>query len=290
MKLIVKFNLVFLAVFLVGLGVAGTISYNLLQRNAREEILQNARIMMESALAQRAYTNTQIKPLLDTQMRYKFLPQSVPAYSAHALFDALRSKYTDYSYKEATLNPTNPRDRATDWEADVVHQFRNGHATEEMVGERDTPAGRALYLARPIQVKDQACLQCHSTVEAAPPTMIDYYGTANGFGWQMNEIIGAQIVSVPTAVPLARANQTFRVFMLSLTGVFVLIFITLNLMLASIVIRPVTQLAAMADQVSLGNLDVPEFPVTSRDEIGALAAAFGRMHKSLSKAMSMLEN
>lgn len=290
MKLIVKFNLVFLAVFLVGLGVAGAISHNLLQRNAREEILQNARIMMEAALAQRAYTNTQVAPLLETQMRYKFLPQSVPAYSATEMFNKLRATFTDYAYKEATLNPTNPRDRATDWEADIVHQFRNGHATTEVIGERDTPAGRTLYLARPIQIKDPACLRCHSTIEAAPQTMIDSYGTANGFGWQLNEIIGAQVVSVPTNVPLARANQTFRVFMLSLTGVFVLIFIALNLMLASIVIKPVTQLAAMADQVSLGNLDVTEFPATGNDEIGALAAAFGRMHKSLSKAMSMLES
>lgn len=289
MKLIVKFNLVFLAVFLLGLLVAGTISHTLLQRNAREEILSNARIMMESALAQRAYTNTQIKPLLETQMRYTFLPQSVPAYSAHALFDALRSKYTDYTYKEATLNPTNPRDRATDWEADLVNQFRSGQGSAEIVGERDTPTGRSLYLARPIQIKDEACLTCHSTVEAAPRPMIDYYGTANGFGWTLNEVIGAQIVSVPTAVPIARANQTFRVFMLSLAGVFVVIFIALNLMLSSIVIQPVTSLAALADQVSLGNLDVPEFPVRSADEIGNLAAAFGRMHKSLAKAMKMLE-
>ena len=290
MKLIVKFNLVFLAVFLVGLGVAGAISYNLLQRNAREEILQHARIMMEAALAQRAYTNTQVAPLLETQMRYKFLPQSVPAYSATEMFNKLRATFTDYSYKEATLNPTNPRDRATDWEADIVHQCRNGQAATEVIGERDTPTGRALYLARPIQVKDQACLRCHSTVEAAPQTMIDYYGTANGFGWQLNEVVGAQVVSIPPAVPVARANQAFRVFMLSLTGVFVLIFIALNLMLPYIVIKPVTQLAALADQVSLGNLDVAGFPATGNDEIGALAAAFGRMHKSLAKAMSMLES
>jgi protein-histidine pros-kinase len=288
MKLIVKFNLVFLAVFLLGLAVAGTISYNLLQRNAREEILAHARIMMEASLAQRAYTQTQIQPLLESQMRYKFLPQSVPAYSAITMFDKLRATYPDYAYREATLNPTNPRDRATDWEADIVHQFRNGQVHTEVIGDRDTPTGRTMYLARPIQVKDEKCLQCHSTVERAPQTMIDAYGSANGFGWQLNEIVGAQIVSVPTAVPLARANQAFRVFMLSLAGVFALIFVALNLMLMSIVIKPVTQLASLADQVSLGNMDVPEFPVKSNDEIGALAAAFGRMHKSLEKAMKML--
>ncbi len=288
MKLMLKFNLVFVAVFVLGLLVAGTVSYRLLQANARDEILQNARIMMQSMLAQRTYTNTQIKPLLESQMRYTFLPQSVPAYAATEAFNALRERYPAYSYKEATLNPTNPRDRATDWEADVVNQFRNGEARGELMGERDTPTGRSLYLARPIRITDAGCLVCHSTVAAAPKTLIARYGEANGFGWQLNDVIGAQIVSVPTRVPLARASQAFTYFMLSLTAVFLFIFIALNLMLSSIVIRPVTRLAALADRVSLGEPDVPEFPVTSRDEIGGLASAFGRMRKSLDKAMKML--
>jgi protein-histidine pros-kinase len=245
--------------------------------------------MMESMLAQRSYTNTQIKPLLENQMKYTFLPQSVPAYAATEAFNALRQKYPEYSYKEATLNPSNPRDRASDWEADIVNQFRQGRGGAEIVGERDTPTGRSLYLARPIQIKSPACLVCHSTVQAAPATMIDRYGNANGFGWQLNEVIGAQVVSVPTEVPLARAGRAFRTFMLSLTGVFAFIFVSLNLMLSFIVIRPVTRLSALADQVSLGNMEVPEFGAHSRDEIGALAGAFGRMHKSLEKAMKMLE-
>lgn len=289
MKLMIKFNLVFLVVFLVGLFVAGKISYSLLHENAKGEILQNARIMMESALAQRAYTNTQVKPLLETQMRYTFLPQSVPAYSATEVFNTVRAKFPDFVYKEATLNPTNLRDKATDWEADIVGQFRDGKAKDEIIGERDTPGGRSLYLAHPIQIKNGACLVCHSTVDAAPKTMIERYGNANGFGWQMNEIIGAQLISVPTKVARARADHAFKIFMLSLTAVFTCIFVALNLMLTFIIIRPVTRLATLADKVSLGDFDVPEFKATSKDEIGGLTASFGRMRKSLEKSIKMLE-
>jgi len=289
MKLIVKFNLVFVGVFLLGLLVAGRISYTLLQNNARDEILQNARIMMEAEASTRTYTTTQIKPLLDVQMKYGFLPQTIPAYAATEHFNDMRKKYAEYGYKEAALNPTNPRDRASDWEADVINQFRNNSKTEELIGERDTPAGRSLYLARPIQIRNGACLECHSTVDVAPKTLIDRYGNANGFGWQLNEIIGAQIVSVPTDVPLARANNTFKVFMLSLTAVFAFIFIVLNVMLLFMVIRPVTQLSKLADEVSLGNLDVEEFHSKSKDEIGALTNSFDRMRKSLVRAFKMLE-
>ncbi len=291
MKLIYKFNLVLLGIFVLGFAIAGYVSYRALQTNAREEILQNARLMMESALSSRNYTTTQVKPLLDNQMKYQFLPQSVPAYAATEQFNELRRKHPDYTYKEATLNPSNPRNRATDWEADVVGMFRNASAAQaEIVGERDTPSGRALYLARPIQVKSKACLDCHSTVDAAPKTMVDLYGPANGFGWKMDEVIGAQIVSVPMAVPVARAYATFTTFMGSLAVVFVAIFVLLNVMLYTMVIRRVVNLADIADQVSLGNMEAGEFRTKSRDEIGVLTEAMGRMKASLVQAMKMLES
>src|SRR5512144_78575 len=152
MKLIWKFNLVLLGIFLLGFSIAGYVSYGVVQANAREEILQHARLMLEAALASRNYTNTQVKPLLETQLKYAFLPQSVPAYAATEQFSELRRTHKDYAYKEATLNPTNPRDRASDWEADIVQIFRQSPTNKELIGERDTPTGRALYLARPIDV------------------------------------------------------------------------------------------------------------------------------------------
>ena len=290
MTLILKFNLVFIAVFLIGLGAAAYMSDRLLQHNAREEILQNARLLMEGALATRAYTSNQVGPLLQTQMKYVFLPQSVPAYSATEVFNGLRKRFPEYGYKEATLNPTNPRNRAVDWESDVVHQFRNTPDVGEIVGERDTPSGRTLYIARPIQIRDGACLACHSTVDAAPRTLLDTYGPANGFGWKLNEVVGAQVVSVPTEVPTQRAHAAFRTFILSLTGVFVFIGIALNVMLIAMVIRPVSRLAKLADQVSLGRMDAPDFRAHSRDEIGVLADSFNRMKKSLVQAMKMLDS
>jgi protein-histidine pros-kinase len=289
MKLILKFNLVFLLMFLLGLAAAGYVSRELLQKNAREEILQNARLLMETSLSTRSYTSSQVRPLLETQMKYAFLPQSVPAYSATEVLNGLHKKFPEYGYKEATLNPTNPRDRAVEWESDIIHQFRGNPERAEIIGERDTPTGRSLYIARPIQIKDPACLPCHSTVEAAPKTMVERYGPANGFGWQLNETVGAQVVSVPTAVPIERANAAFKTFMTSLTAVFVAIGVALNLMLFAMVIRPVTKLSKLADEVSLGNMEVPDFQARARDEIGTLAASFNRMKKSLVQAMKMLE-
>jgi protein-histidine pros-kinase len=289
MPLLLKFNLIFLLVFALGVLGAAKVSYDLLQRNAKQEVLEHARLTMEKASAVRSYTNDQIRPLLETQMKYSFLPQTVPAYSATEVLATLAKSFPDYTYKEATLNPTNPRDRAVDWEADIVNRFRTQDGQKEFVGERDSGTGRALYIARPLRITNAACLACHSTVEAAPRTLIDKYGPANGFGWQMNEVVGAQVVSVPMSVPLARADRAFRVFMGSLVGIFVAIGLALNLMLYLLVIRPVTRLSKLANRVSLGEPDVPEFPTGKRDEIGTLAQSFARMRHSLDQAIKMLE-
>jgi protein-histidine pros-kinase len=192
--------------------------------------------------------------------------------------------------KEATLTPTHPRDRAAGWEVDVVNQVRNGAELKEFVGERDTPAGRALFVSRPLRITNAACLQCHSSVEAAPRTMIEKYGPANGFGWNLNEVIGAQIVSVPLDVTIQRAERSFTVFIGSLVSVFVVAGVILNLMIWLVVVRPVTRLSALADRVSQGDLDAPEFATGSRDEIGVLAQSFSRMRASVVQAMKMLDS
>ena len=162
--------------------------------------------------------------LLDTE----FHPQSVPAFAATEIFTYLREKYPEYDYKEATLNPTNPRDRATDWEADIVNQFRKNPALPEFMGQRETPTGDSLYLARPIQIKNVSCLDCHTTAAKAPPEMVKLYGPGNGFGWKMDEIIGAQVVSVPMSIPLGMANETWKDLMLWLVGAFAAIAVAGN--------------------------------------------------------------
>ncbi len=290
MSLLVKFNLILIAVFLLAIVPAGFVSQRLLEESARTQVTENARIMLQTALATRTYTVKQIRPLLQARLAEEFLPQTVPAYSATEIFNYMRESHPEYTYKEATLNPTNPRNRTVDWEADVVNAFRADPALQEIVGERESPLGRSLYLSRPIRITDPACLTCHTTPETAPASVVRKYGPEGGFGWQMNEVIGAQIVSVPMSVPMHLAHAALRTVILSLVGVFLLMLIILNLLLGSVVIRPLRRVAGMADQVSTGNFDIPDLEVRGRDEVAVLASSFNRMRISLAKALKMLED
>ena len=289
MSLRLKFNLILSLATLLGIIVAGYFTHMFLQKNAREEVLDSARIMLESARAVRSYTVSEIRPLLALQQKRQFMPQTVPAYSARKYLNKLQEKYPDYSYKEATLNPTNPVDLAAAWEVDIVDFFRNHEEETELIGERDTPTGRYMYLSNPIRIKNEACLTCHSTPSNAPATMIDTNGNANGFGWKLNEVVGAQIVSVPMSLPLQRANAAFQVLMISIVSVFLMIAVLLNLLLHYVVIKPMKKIAENADKVSMGALETPELPIKGKDEITSLSQSFNRMHRSLANAVRMLD-
>jgi protein-histidine pros-kinase len=291
MGLRLKFNVVLVLVFAAGIAVSAWVSHQLLERNAKDEVLRNAGLMMEAALSIRGYTVSQVKPRIEHHLAEEFMPQSVPAYAAAETFKSLRKKYPDFSYKEATLNPTNPANRTVEWESDIVNYFRNAGASAggEISGERDTPAGRMLYIARPIQIKDPACLACHSVPAAAPASMVKLYGENNGFGWKHNEIIGAQVVSVPMTLPIHNANEAFKVFMGSLAAIFLVTFIVLNVMLSVMIIRPISRMSAAADKISTGDFNVPEFPTQGKDEIGVLGTSFNRMRRSLAKALKLIE-
>ncbi len=295
MRTLLKFNLFFLPLLLLALAGSGFVIRESLQRNAEQEVLQNARVMMETMTATRSYTTKQIAPLLQNE-RFKidrstaaqkqlaeqlvpaalqqvvdqtakpgeketargvqrlvlesirqrpqelpeteFHPQTIPAFAATEIFNYFRARYPDYNYKEATLNPTNPRDRTVDWEADIVNGFRQNDKMTEFVGQRQTPSGASLFLGVPLRINNSSCLVCHSTPDKAPPEMIKTYGSANGFGWKLNEIIGAQIVSVPAAIPIAIADEAFRRIAFALVAIFGVLFLLANVAVALLVRRP----------------------------------------------------
>src|SRR6202030_271487 len=182
MKLRGKVNLALIAAFAIGLILAGGGAYKVLTDEAVDNSARDARIVMEQASAIRTYTAEAIRPLLERQMSVQFLPHSIPSYAAQTNFRLVQKKLPEYSYREPALNPTNINDKAVDWEADIINDFRDHPEKHEAMAIRDTPVGKFLTLSRPLNVGSAACLVCHSTPDAAPSTMVALYGSQNGFG------------------------------------------------------------------------------------------------------------
>jgi HAMP domain-containing protein len=290
MGLKAKFNLVILAAFVIGLGLTAAYSWRTANHEARAEVLQQATIMVAAATAISDYTDSEIAPVLAEQNQSRFLPQTIPFFAAATNLHALLKRFPAYTYKEAALNPTNPADKAADWEAAIIDQFRQSPTLTSLISTRDTPEGPILSLSSPIRVSDKSCLQCHSTPQAAPQSMVDLYGSNNGFGWPLGTVQGAQIVSVPMRVALDRARETFFVDVGGLAVILAVTMLMLNLLLHFVVIRPIRTMSALALDVSTGHTDAPEFPVKGQDEIASLAASFNRMRRSLASAIKLLES
>jgi hypothetical protein len=60
--------------------------------------------------------------------------------------------------------------------------------------------------------------------------VVSTYGTLNGFGWKLNEIVGAQIVSVPMVVALEQSSKIRNLFIGVLLCVFLLLIALFNLL------------------------------------------------------------
>jgi HAMP domain-containing protein len=291
MKLMMKFNVILLVLF----GTAGLaisyIAYGFLTSSARRVVLQQAELMMANAQAVREYTATHIEPLLRES---EFHPESVPNFGSITTFKILKKHYPEYIYRETALNPRNPEHRPIDWETEVIRRLQEHPEKSEISGERDVEAtGRVLYLARPIKM-EMECMVCHSTPDAAPPSLVKQYGPSNGFGWDRGldqgiDIIGAQIVTVPMTVPVEIANEAYHGLLIYLVATLLLTMAALDAAVYGFVIRPLAVISSTADRVSKGEKNVPPLTVKGSDEIAKVTASFNRMQVSLAKAFKMLD-
>jgi HAMP domain-containing protein len=290
-KLESKFNIFLAIIFATGLFLSSSLLSQVLERNAELEISNRAKLIIQTMSSIRDYTTSNIQPLLNARLDTEpgFIPETVPAYSATEVFQKLRKNeaYRSFFYKEATLNPTNLRDKVDSFENTLVEKFRNEPATKELSGFRDLQGGRIFYIARPLAVSKDSCLRCHSTPDRAPKSQIATYGSENGFGWKLGEIIAAQVISVPAQEVLNNSQDALKIIMGVLLGVFAAILLTINYLLRRTVIRPIKNMVKTAESVSLGDMDA-DFEHQGQDEIGLLATAFKRMKSSLQISMNLL--
>lgn len=282
-----KFTILLAVVFLVGAMLGGLVLWRALEGRAEAEVASKGSVLLQTMNSVRSYTSHHVFPLLQASagMQDKFIPETVPAFSAREVFELLRedAKYKAFFYKEATLNPTNLRDLADSFETDLVNQMR-AESRSEYSAFRTREGLPTYFVAHPIVVTSQQCLTCHSVPSAAPQSMVNAYGSQNGFGWKLNEVVGAQIIYVPAAEVLQASVRTFSVAAGAMIATLMLVLVLVNFLLRRDIIRPIGILGALArklsaDQCTSDDLRADDFlRVTARgDELGHTAQVFQQM-------------
>ncbi|MEA5595617.1 Tll0287-like domain-containing protein [Rivularia sp. UHCC 0363] len=291
MKIGTKVNISLIIVFIISILISGISLANVLEKKVESEVNSKALALMDMNNSIRNYTNDRVQPLLlpklDTQE--KFIPESIPTYSVRETFEYFRKipEFASFFYKDAALNPTNLRDKADDFETEIVNRFRQESNTTSLSGFRSMSGTQLYYTAKPFAIKNESCLRCHSTSGNAPKSQLTTYGSENGFGWKLNEIVAAQIVYIPAERIINNAHQSFILVTGIVTMIFASVVIVMNLLLKRIILQRIRNIATVAEQVSVGDMDA-NFGRQNKDEIGDLAEAFNRMKYSLEIAMNML--
>ncbi|MEM9092116.1 MAG: DUF3365 domain-containing protein, partial [Cyanobacteria bacterium P01_F01_bin.53] len=113
-----KFTAALLLILLAGILLSQVTLSTVLRKNSEAEVTTTALLLMETMNSVREYTDSRVKPELVDRLDTQFLPETVPAFSAREVFENLRknSDYNEFFYKEATLNPTNLRDKSDAFE------------------------------------------------------------------------------------------------------------------------------------------------------------------------------
>jgi methyl-accepting chemotaxis protein len=291
LSLSTRFTLILSGIFLLGIAIGGTAYWRALQGTAQQEIALQGLLLIENMNAVRNYTTDQVKPLLAQQLASSptFISESVPAFSARTVFDNFRSQknFSSYRYKEAAISPTSPVDQADDFEAGLL-QSMAASKSAQVSGYRDVSGTRLFYIARPLTVGSDSCLQCHGSPAAAPASQIATYGNSGGFNWKLGQVVAVQIIYVPATAVFNTAWQNFTLVMSVFIAIFALIILLINVLLRRYVIEPVNVLGGLAQKISADEdfasaLDDPKIQaVTTRsDELGNLAQVFRKMAKEV---------
>jgi protein-histidine pros-kinase len=278
-----------LLVFTFALIIGSATFYLFFNAASMRHVEDEARALLGLAMASRNYTIENITPLLADLSDGEFHPERVPSFAAQTIFRRFVSDESDYTYREAALNPTNPNDLATAFETELIATFRSDRDVVETKGIRRMDGEPIFYIARPVEIKKAACLACHSTPAAAPAEMVAIYGNANGFGWKLNEIVGVQVLTIPVADEFRSIYELVAIFFFMLIGIFFVVSLMVTLPLQRNVIQPLRQLAKVADRSSLRN-DKTSLPDAGAGEIQTLAAAIARMRTSLDVSVKKMDD
>jgi len=293
-RLSTRFTILLSAVFLLGVVISYLVLSAALVKRVQDDVNAKSLILVGLMNSVRSYTTEHIAPLLSPIQATsdKFIPETVPAFSAREVFEKLRlqSEYQFFFYKEATLNPTNPRDKSDDFETEIVNRFRNAPTLTEVTGYRTLNGVETFYSARPFTIKNEACLACHTTPEKAPAALVRTYGDKGGFGWKLNETIATQIIYIPASTILQIARDSTLLVMSVFGVIFIIALLLINITVRHFVVRPITFMGEVARRVSANEMNFSEVEraqmaevAKRKDEIGQAFTVFQTMTQEVKK-------
>lgn len=284
-----RVNVVLGGIFILGLLTAVYTSYNEERSVAEQEVLQDARLVLDFADVTRAYTNEEVKQHIASGDYGEFPKPLVPSYASRRVTERLRliEAHEDIRLREVSPNPMNPKNLPDSFEMGLFNDFHEDLQLESS-GRVEGKDGPEVYVARPIIVSDAGCLSCHGSPKDGGEGLATAYGVAGGRNWKDGELVGVQVVRAPLGTALDRAHSRVLRVGVALCSIFALMAFALNLLLRRYFFGPLRDLTSAAVRMSTGErLDLKDGE--GGEELRSLATALTRLRMSVDKAIALAE-
>lgn len=283
-----RFFVILSLIFICSLPVMIGGSYVVLKKNIDVETFEKARFYLSTIESVRKQIGKVTRPAVLAKLPDEFIREAMStSFNARGVAERVQEEFTDYSFRHTSMNPRYDRNKSDAFESKLITSFQNDRDLKQISGHMKKDGKGYFYIAKPV-ISDASCLQCHGKPQDAPREVLDTYGSTAAFGWVVNDVVAALVVYVPTEVAVHNALRAILIFGCFYTAIYLLTFISIDLIIIHRIIKPIQHLVDTAAAVSTGSLD-KEFVVETNDEIKTLADAFNRMRKSLKIAMKMLQ-
>lgn len=279
--------------FLAGLGT-GIYTYKTQVDQAVQTTEEKVKAVIAFSDGSREYVRKTLRPLIfDFLARAKgcvqedfILEAQSSSFFTASIFNLFNEKIPNFQLRQVAYNPINPKNEPKPEEAKII-DFMRAIKAKEYSGVIET-SEQKFFVHAFGKIAEAGCMQCHSTREAMPKTLIAKYNPQYDPNWQVGELVGAVIVSVPFDVILLRAQLNGLIRGLIVFGIFAGISLFILIALDRLVFKPIEELQRKAEEIAKGNVDEP-IEAKSDDEIGKLAESFERMRVSIKKVMDLLK-
>ena len=274
---------------LATIGIGAT-SYKFSVDNALAEAKSKGHLVFDYLQSSRIYFKSQQRPLIMEHVaRGTFIPELMSGFTlTRGVWSEFQKKNKDYLFKQATIDPLHPDNKADKFDLVIIDKFRKNQNMKQAEGVIDKNGASYFYYAEPIKVS-RNCLRCHGDPANAPQAVTEKYGTKNGYHWKAGTVAAAYVIYVPIQDALNKAKKAaVNLVAIGAGGVLVLMLI-IWIFFSQYVVKPISTLEKRATEISLGKNLAQPINITSKDEIGSLARAVDRLRISVDRMLKRFQ-
>lgn len=283
-----KFIIIITVLSLLATIAIGYTSYMLSRQSAIAEAKSKGEIIYNYIEASSRFFGKEQYPLIKDLIGDPdvFIPELMSRFVVNRMeYEIFQETLEGYIFKQATLDPLWPDNKANVEEAKVIQYFSSNPTAEAKQGIMDRGGDKYFYTAEPIKVTKAFCLTCHGDPADAPADQRDIYGVENGYNWEMDSTVGTSIIYISISKALADAKQSaMKIFSVGL-GCLLVTIVCIWVFLDRSVVGPIIHLSEAAKDISIGKNLCDSIHTDSSDEIGGLANSIDRMRISVNKLL-----